>query len=387
MASHPLPGWSMFGGPSTASPSVLETGDFLLTRSARSALALALETEGIGSRDRVLLPNYYCPTMPAPIESVGASPLFYPIRGDGSPDVDWLRAHFASDWKAVVGVHFFGLPTTLKCLRELCEERGLILVEDCAHAFFGRGDDLPVGSSGHYVIASLPKFFPVLEGGVLASRTRDLRRRKLPHGGLGAEGKAVWNLMEIAAAHRRLGGLNTIVGAISAARQRKAPQDEGAAYQEAEADDQVRRDALADPLLRPMSLRRVERLVVERVGRERIVSQRRRNYSKLAELFRDLRGLSPVFPQLPQGAVPYAFPIRCSEPAIVFKYLRERRLPVLRWNRYWPGAIDASSDVGRDWAHHVIQILCHQDLTEVDMQTISAHAVDAASQSTARPVT
>jgi hypothetical protein len=183
--------------------------------------------------------------------------------------------------------------------------------------------------------------------------------------------------MEIAAAHRRLAGLNTIVGALSAARGGTTPDDK-VEYQEMEADDRVRRDALADPLLRPMSLRRVERLVVERVGRERIVSQRRRNYSKLAELLRDRRGLSPLFPQLPQGAVPYAFPVRCAEPAVVFKHMRERGLPVLRWNRYWPGAIDSSSDVGRDWAHHVIQILCHQDLTELDMQTISAHAVDAA---------
>ena len=55
---------------------MLDAKEFVLTRSARSALALALRQARIGAGARVLLPNYYCPTMPAPVEASGASVLF-----------------------------------------------------------------------------------------------------------------------------------------------------------------------------------------------------------------------------------------------------------------------------------------------------------------------
>ena len=88
MPAQPLVSWESFGSSTAPIPSVLDAGDFVLTRSARSALALALRCEGLGAGDKVLIPNYYCPTMPAPDEQAGAAPVFYPIGADALPEED-----------------------------------------------------------------------------------------------------------------------------------------------------------------------------------------------------------------------------------------------------------------------------------------------------------
>jgi perosamine synthetase len=381
MPGNPVLQWGICQTSHGSIPSVLDAKDFRLTRSARSALALALRHVGIGPGARVLLPNYYCPTMPAPVEASGASVLFYPITSTGLPDLNWIREHVSRDCKAMLVVHFFGLPLPLAAVREFCDATGLFLIEDCAHAFFGKWSEVPVGSAGHYAIASLPKFFPVIEGGVLAGPAGTLPDVCLPAPSAAAELKAVWNLVETAALYERLPGLNALIAlaskVLSAVRGRSSataadPQTDGSEHVEA-----VRAAALADPLLVPMQLRRVEQRLVERLDRQRVAALRRRNYERLAELLPAAPGMAPLFPHLPPGAVPYVFPVRLQEPDNIYAQLRAQRLPVLRWNRYWPGAIDSTRDVGRDWGHHVLQILCHQDLTLADLDTL-AHSLTAA---------
>lgn len=370
--SHPLPGWGVSGARTSPIPSVVDEGDFVLTRSARSALALALRHAEIGAGAAVLIPNYYCPTMVAPVERNGALPVFYPLMADALPDLAWLDANTSANCKALLAVHFFGLPKSLSAVREFCDARGMLLIEDCAHAFFGEAGGSPVGTWGHYSIASLPKFFPILEGGVLVSRELSLADISLPHSSARAELKAVWNLLEVAGEYGRLRGLNAPLNFLSKAL-RFARRTNGhrlaSSPQPVDASD-VRGAALADPLLVPARLRRTEEWLFRRVGWERIVLLRRRNYRNLAELIGG-HGLSPLFPELPEGAVPYVFPVWLDEPDEVYAALLARALPVLRWDRYWPGAIESRSDIGRKWGHHVIQVLCHQDLTLDDLSAVA----------------
>src|SRR6185437_3232173 len=70
---------------------VADVPSTLLTRSGRSAIGLALRLTGLGPGARILVPNYYCPTMIAPAEALGVTPVFYPITVTGEPDLQWLR--------------------------------------------------------------------------------------------------------------------------------------------------------------------------------------------------------------------------------------------------------------------------------------------------------
>ena len=109
---QPVPGFGLFGRSTHSVKTVLDSGTHVLTRSARSALSLALHCAGVNPGDEVLVPNYYCPTMPAPVEWVGAVPVFYPILQSGFPDLHWLRKQAKRKYKAMVAAHFFGVPAS-----------------------------------------------------------------------------------------------------------------------------------------------------------------------------------------------------------------------------------------------------------------------------------
>ena len=41
-------------------------------------------------------------------------------------------------------------------------------------------------------------------------------------------------------------------------------------------------------------------------------------------------------------------------------------MPVSRWDWLWPGVPDMAGDQGKTWSHHVLQVHCHQDMTDED---------------------
>ena len=65
----------------TSVPSVADGAHTLWTRSGRSAIVLALRASGIGGGMPVLVPDYYCPTMIAPVELVGAAVTLVALVG------------------------------------------------------------------------------------------------------------------------------------------------------------------------------------------------------------------------------------------------------------------------------------------------------------------
>ena len=76
--------------------------------------------------------------MIAPVERLAAIPLFYPITLGGGPDMDFLNALDGRPVRAILVAHLFGLPISLTEVRAFCSERGIGLIEDCAHCFFWR---------------------------------------------------------------------------------------------------------------------------------------------------------------------------------------------------------------------------------------------------------
>src|SRR5690349_21294936 len=138
------------------------------------AIALALRALQIRPGDKVLVPTYHCPTMIAPVVQCGAQPMFYPVTASGDVDLKWLQRTTLAGARALLATHYFGIPQPMSGLRAFCDAQRIALIEDCAHAFFGVSEGVPLGSLGDMAIASLPKFFPVSEGGLIVSATRPL---------------------------------------------------------------------------------------------------------------------------------------------------------------------------------------------------------------------
>lgn len=376
----PVLGWAAFGGATQASlPTLLDRDPQALryTTSGRAAILLALEALGLGPGQQVLLPTYHCPTMVAPAVGLGATPRFYSIDGRGQPRLDWLQSQNLDAVRAILVPHFFGLPQPMQALRDWCDQRHIALIEDCAHALFGRSGERAIGTWGDLAISSLTKFLPVPEGGCLVVN-RGPARTEFQRCGPLQQVKAVLDIAEEGARHGRLGGLNWWIQAPLDAqrrlRQRHHPMPATAAAPEpgpgAEVPDDP--DMLVDPRLAHRAPAAACRWVAQWLPRQRIVERRRLRYQELSQRLAGLPGLRPLMPVLPDDCAPYVFPLWVDRPDPGYAELRRRQMPVFRWDRLWPGTPELEDDHGRLWSHHVIQLACHQDLTDADVDALVA---------------
>lgn len=80
--------------------------------------------------------------------------------------------------RGIVVVHEWGIPhPTLGTIRQEAERKGWLVVHDCAHAL---KHGLDLAQSGAIVAFSLPKFFPIAHGGLLAGPRGCLEDLKQP---------------------------------------------------------------------------------------------------------------------------------------------------------------------------------------------------------------
>ncbi|MBW2236688.1 MAG: aminotransferase class I/II-fold pyridoxal phosphate-dependent enzyme [Deltaproteobacteria bacterium] len=93
--------------------------------------------------------------------------------------------------KAVIATHLYGVPCRIRELSELCEARGVTLIEDCAHSLGASVGGRPTGSIGRagYFSFETSKIVNTMGGGMLttddaelAERLRKCASSEPPHG-------------------------------------------------------------------------------------------------------------------------------------------------------------------------------------------------------------
>jgi dTDP-4-amino-4,6-dideoxygalactose transaminase len=141
--------------------------------SCTAALHLAYLAAGVGPGDEVVVPAMTFAATAAAAIYCGARPVFADILGphDLSLDPADVEAKLTERTRAVCVVHFAGYPAPVRELRELCDARGVALIEDAAHAPDADVDGRMLGTWG---LASAFSFFSnkVLacgEGGLVAT--------------------------------------------------------------------------------------------------------------------------------------------------------------------------------------------------------------------------
>jgi dTDP-4-amino-4,6-dideoxygalactose transaminase len=368
----PALGWATFAGRKRSPlPSVLDNRDIRFTTSGRAAIALALRALNVRTGDRVLVPTYHCPTMIAPVVAIGAEPVFFAIDATGAPRIDNLGSSDLRGVRAMIAAHYFGLPQPMARLRSFCDDHGIALIEDCAHALFGMSDGRAVGQWGDYAIASLTKFLPVMDGGCLVAAQGFAGAQDLMPLSTGAELKSFANAVEIGARYGRTVGLSRVLSQLFAlaSRLRGRPSDPLPEIYPFPAPNGIDK-WLADFESPSRELRSASwwtRWTVRHAHRGRIVVLRRRNYAILADLFKDVPGVRALQPVLSESAAPYVFPLEVDRPDAIYMQVRAAGIPVFRWDEVWPSCPTIAGDLGRRWATHVFQIGCHQDLRPADL--------------------
>ncbi len=160
-------------------------------QSCSSALLLALRAGGVGPGDEVITsPMTYCATINAIIHA-GARPVLADIDPDTlNLDPRCVAAQLSSRTRALIPVHFAGRPCEMDPLLEIAHRRGLIVVEDCAHAIETEYKNQKAGTIGDFGCFS---FYPTKnvtagEGGtVLAKQAEHLKSIRI----LAAQGMTV----------------------------------------------------------------------------------------------------------------------------------------------------------------------------------------------------
>jgi hypothetical protein len=132
---------------------------------ARHALVEALRIAGVREGIRVLLPEYLCRDLLAPLHLLGAVPCWYPVAPDMTP------ATASADWPVadvVLAVDFFGFPQDLVPFQAYGERTGAVVIEDNAHGYLSR-DHVGqwLGSRTGLGVFSLRKTLRIPDGGAL----------------------------------------------------------------------------------------------------------------------------------------------------------------------------------------------------------------------------
>lgn len=112
-----------------------------------AALHCACLAAGIGPGDEVITtPMTFAASANCALYC-GATPVFADIDPETyNIDPESIRAHITPRTKAVVAVDFTGQAVKIKEIRDICDQYGLVFIEDAAHSIGTRYNGAPVGS-------------------------------------------------------------------------------------------------------------------------------------------------------------------------------------------------------------------------------------------------
>jgi dTDP-4-amino-4,6-dideoxygalactose transaminase len=351
---------------------ILNVKNTRFTTSGRAAIALALEHANITPNDDVLIPAYHCESMIAPATKRGANVVFYKINPDTSIQLDDIKKKITAGTKAVIVTHYFGFEQSLREIKALCAQEGAVLIEDCAHAFFGASDNLPIGTTGDYAVASCMKFLPIYEGGLICSNTRGLTNLQLSAPSFIFQIKSFINTLELAVLYNRLGNLGKILNfllnlksALWAHVKTLRAEKYSAPLGPSSSDGGFGLDEVW--IHKKISC--FSKLIIRTSPLVDIAAKRRRNYQTINDALAALPGCHPLFKQLPEHTVPWVYPLYVNHPEKYFNKLKMQGIPIWRFGEFLdPSVTEKTCPVSVEYSRHIFQFPCHQSLSpqEID---------------------
>lgn len=166
----------------------------LAVSSCTAALHTALATAGVGRGDEVVTTTYTFAATANVVEHLGAKPVLVDVEADTlNIDPAAVEAALTPRTRAIIPVHFAGHPADLDPLREMARARGLLLLEDAAHAVPAsyRGQRIGAGDNPAAFSFYATKNLVTGEGGALTASQEFLdRARVVSRHGMSRDG---WN--------------------------------------------------------------------------------------------------------------------------------------------------------------------------------------------------
>jgi dTDP-4-amino-4,6-dideoxygalactose transaminase len=282
-----VPPTATFRRPPSELPFPLAQPGCRLYARARHGLWRGARQLGLGAGDEVLAPAFHHGSEIEALLKTGAHVRFYDCDELLRPEPDGLQSLMGPRVRALHLVHYLGFPQDSRRWRRWCDERGLLLFEDCAQSWLARAANAPVGSFGQLAIFCLYKMAGLGQPGAMVcdAPPPPVRGRKPAGVGDVAAAHASWAMQRLDL--RRVAGQRTHAPFVPDSR--------------SEFD-------LGDPESGPA---RAPTFLARRLGREEVAERRRANYRLLRERLGGL--VAPAFRELPPGASPLQFPVVVSD--------------------------------------------------------------------------
>jgi dTDP-4-amino-4,6-dideoxygalactose transaminase len=157
------------------------TAEAVAVTNGTAALFLALKALGIGPGDEVLVPSLTFVATAAAVVHTGAEPVLVDICSLENPTIspDDAAAKITARTKAILPVHYGGIPCEMDQLRNLASRHRLLLIEDAAHAPGARFQGIHCGNFGAAGCFSFfgNKNMTTGEGGMITTNDPELAKR------------------------------------------------------------------------------------------------------------------------------------------------------------------------------------------------------------------
>lgn len=142
----------------------------LLTTSCTTALEMSAILADIGPGDEVIMPSFTFVSTANAFVLRGGVPVFVDIRADTlNIDENLVEAAITERTRAIVAVHYAGIPCAMDALKRLCQRHHLRLIEDAAQAILAHNEGQALGTIGDLGCLSFHETKNVIsgEGGAL----------------------------------------------------------------------------------------------------------------------------------------------------------------------------------------------------------------------------
>ncbi len=148
--------------------------------SCTAGMHLFYFTLGFGPKDEVILPAQTHVATAHAIVLTGAKPVFVDSEiKTGNIDIDSIEKAITNKTKAIVVVHYLGVPVDMPKIMNIAKKYKLFVLEDCALSLGAKVDNIHTGLHGH---AGVFSFYPVkhittAEGGMVITNNKNLANK------------------------------------------------------------------------------------------------------------------------------------------------------------------------------------------------------------------
>jgi perosamine synthetase len=336
------------------------------TYNTRAAIRACPELLGMQPGEEILAPSYNCGSEIDPFLHAGLTVRLYAVDGQAQIDISDIENRISPHTRAVYVTHYFGfIQPEMPALRELCNRRGLFLIEDCALSLLS-GAHPAEGRSGDISLFCFYKFFPVIGGGAMVVNNPDLPG---PPGFLLHPPRSIVTRQAVKAGIYMLPGGSYTLARLRQKKLARHAHDvpEMAGVGRPDMPD----DYYYDPALNNARISRLASLPIRSFDIAATIAARRRNFQHYQDLLRDLPHVRPLFAHLSDEVCPLSMPVLVADRDVLAREMQAQQIDVAPWWAGYHRGLDFDGfDAACDLKDRVLSLPLHQGLGPAQIEKI-----------------